>query len=106
MIGGTSEMGRLCLDSASNVVLAVADHNLKNMKLSSDNALRSFEYMTRIADARTGLEVIALSGAHCHNQLNVLGGYTDNLVDLIRKMPKDAAEPFRTEAVVASCVIL
>jgi hypothetical protein len=106
MIGKTREMGRLCLDSASNVALAVADHHLKNMKLSGDNALRSFEYMTRIAGAKTGLEVIALSGAHCHNQLDVLGGYTGNLMDLIRKMPKDAAEPFRTEAVVASTVIL
>ena len=106
MIGRTSEMSRLCLDSASNIARAVADHNLKNMKLSSENALRSFEYMTQLADARTGLEVIVLSGAHCHTQLNVLGGYTDNLVDLIRKMPKDAAEPFRTEAVVAACVIL
>ena len=106
MIGRTGEMGRLCLDSASNVARAVADHNLKNMKMSSDNALRSFEYMTRLADAKTGLEVIVLSGAHCHSQLDVLGGYTDNLVDLIRKVPKDAAEPFRTEAVVASCVVL
>ena len=106
MISRTSEMGRLCLDSASSVARAVADHNLRNMKLSSDNALRSFVYMTQLAGAKTGLEVIALSGAHCHNQLNVLGGYADNLVDLICKMPKDAAEPFRTEAVVTSCVIL
>lgn len=106
MISRTSEMGRLCLDSASSVALAVADHNLRNMKLSSDNALRSFAYMTQLADARTGLEVVALSGAHCHNQVNVLGGYADNLLDLIRRIPKDAAEPFRTEAVVASCVIL
>ncbi|HMM87626.1 phasin family protein [Bradyrhizobium sp.] len=106
MIGRTSEMGRLCLDSASSVARAVADHNLKNMRLSSDNALRSLEYVTQLADAKTGLEVIALSGAHCQNQLNVLGGYTDNLVDLIRKMPKDAAEPFRMEAIVAGCVIL
>jgi hypothetical protein len=72
-------MGRLCLDAAINVARAVADHNLKNMKLSSDNALRSFEYMAQLADAKTGLEVIALSGVHCHSQLNVLGGYTDNL---------------------------
>jgi hypothetical protein len=106
MIGRTGEMGRLCLESASSVACAVADHNLRNMKLSSDNALRSFVYMTQLADAKTGLQVIALSGAHCHNQLNVLGGYTENLVDLIRKMPKDAAEPFRTEAVVTSRVIL
>lgn len=106
MISRASEMGRLCLDSASSVAGAVADHNLRNMKLSSDNALRSFVYMAQLADAKTGLEVIALSGAHCHNQLNVLGGYADNLVDLICKMPKDAAEPFRTEAVVTSCVIL
>ena len=67
MIGRTREMGRLCLDSASRVARAVADHNLRNMKLSSDNALRSFVYMTQLADAKTGLEVIALSGAHCHN---------------------------------------
>ena len=84
----TSEMNRLCLDAASNVARAVADHNLKNMKLSSDNALRSFEYIAHLADAKTGLEVIALSGVHCHNQPNVLGGYTDNLVDLICKRPR------------------
>ena len=48
MISRTSEMGRRYLDSASNVARAVADHNLKNMKLSSDNALRSFEYMAGI----------------------------------------------------------
>jgi hypothetical protein len=106
MIGRTSEMGRLCLESASRGARTVADHNQRNMKLSSDNALMSFVYMTQLADAKTGLQVIALSSAHCHNQLNVLSGYGDHLVDLICKMPKDAAEPFRTEAVVTSCVVL
>ena len=102
----TREIGRLCMNAMSNVAGTIADHNLKSMRLSGDSTLRSFEYMTQLAGARTGLDVIELLGAHCRNQLNVLGCYTGDLVDLVWRMPRDVAEPFRTRAVVASCVIL
>jgi len=79
----TREIGRLCMNAMSNVAGTIADHNLKSMRLSGDSTLRSFEYMTQLAGARTGLDVIELSGAHCRNQLNVLGCYTGDIVDLV-----------------------
>ena len=100
------EIGRLCMNAASNVAGTIADHSLKSMRLSSDSTLRSFEYMTQLASAKTGRDVLELSGAHCRNHLNVLSCHSGNLVDLVCKMPKDVAEPFRTRAIVASCVIL
>jgi hypothetical protein len=102
----TSEIRRLCMNAASNVAATIADHNLKSMKLSGASTLRSLEYMAQLAGAKTGLEVVALSGAHCRNQLNVTGCYTGDLIYLVCKMPKDVAEPFRTRAVAASRVVV
>jgi hypothetical protein len=32
------------------------------------------------------MDAIEVSGAHCRNQLNAIGDFTDGLVDLARKM--------------------
>jgi hypothetical protein len=82
----TREIGRLYMTAAGNAVAAIADHNLKSMKLSGASALRSFEYLAQLAGAKTGMEAIEFSGAHYRNQLNALGDFTDGLVDLARKM--------------------
>ena len=100
------EMGRLCMQSASNVVGTVADHNLKSLNLSIASTLRSFEYVLQLARAKTGAEVMELSSAHYLNQLNVMRCCRDRLLDLICKTTTDAARPFRSHAVVSSCVIL
>ena len=98
----TREMDRLYMKAANNVADTIAGYNFKSMQMSGASTLRSFEYMARLAGARTGLDVIERSGAHYRNQLDVLGGYTGDLVDLAFKKPKDVAEPFRTRGVVAS----
>ena len=100
------EMRRLCMQSASNVIGTVADHNIKSMKLSIASTLRSFEYALQLARAKTAAEVMELSSAHYLNQLNVMRCCRGRLVDLICKMTTDAAGPFRSHAVVSSCVIL
>ena len=102
----TREMGRLCMHAASNVVGTIADHNLKSMRLSIANTLRSFEYAAQLAGAKTGAEVMELSSAHCLDQLNVLRCCFDDIVDLVCKTTTDAARPFRPHAIVSSCVIL
>ena len=102
----TREIGRLCMHAASNVVGTITDHNLNSMKLSIANTRRSFEYAAQLARAKTGAEVMELSSAHCLNQLNVMRCCRDRLVDLICKTTTDAARPFRSYAVVSSCVIL
>jgi hypothetical protein len=102
----TGEMGRLCMHAASNVVGTIADHNLKNMKLSIDNTLRSLEYAAQLAGAKTGAEVMEFSSAHYLEQLNVLRCCFENLADLVCKTTTGAAKPFRSHAVVSSCVIL
>ena len=102
----TMEMGRLCMHAASKVVGTIADHNLKTVKLSVANTLRSFEYVAQLAGAKTGAEVMELSSAHCLNQLNVLRCSFGNRLDLVCKMTTDAAGPFRSRAVVPTCVIL
>ena len=99
----TSEMGRLCMNAASNVAGTIADHNLKSMKLSGDSTRRALEYVAQLAGAKTALEMIELSGTHFRSQLKVLGCRTGNLTALVYKMPSDVAEPFRTRPVVASC---
>ena len=101
----TRETGRLYMNAASNVAGTIADHYRKSMTLSCARALRSCEYIAQLAGAKTASEVIEFSGAHYRNQLNLLGGYADNLVGLVFEMSKDVAEPFRTRAIVASCVI-
>jgi hypothetical protein len=80
------EMGRVYLNAAGTAVATIADHNRKSMQLSGASALRSFEYLARLAGAKTGMEAIEVSGAHYRNQLTALGEYTDNIVDLARKM--------------------
>ena len=80
------EMGRLYMKAANAAVTSIADHNRKSMHLSGASALRSFEYLARLAGAKTGMEAIEVSGAHYRNQLNAVGDFTDNLVDLARKM--------------------
>ena len=80
------EMGRSYMKAAGAAVATIADHNRKSMQLSGTSALRSFEYLARLAGAKTGIEAIEVSGAHYRNQLNALGEYSENLVDLARKM--------------------
>ena len=79
-------MGRSYMKAAGAAVATIADHNRKSMQLSGASALRSFEYLTRLAGAKTGIEAIEVSGAHYRNQLKMLGEHTDGLVDLARKM--------------------
>jgi hypothetical protein len=93
----TREMGRSYMKAAGNAVATIADHNRKSMKLSGASALRSFEYLTQLASAKTGIEVIEFSGAHYRNQLNTLGDYTENLVDLARKMRSMCLDPSKRE---------
>jgi hypothetical protein len=76
------------------------------MKLSIANTMRSFEYAAQLSRAKTGAEVMELSSAHYLSQLNVLRSCFDNHVDLVCKTTTDAAGPFRSNAVVSSCVIL
>ena len=80
------EMGRSYMKAAGAAVATIADHNRKSMQLSGASALRSFEYLARLAGAKTGIEAIEVSDAHYRNQLNALGEYSENLVDLARKM--------------------
>ena len=80
------EMGRSYMKAAGAAVATIADHNRKSMQLSGTSALRSFEYLARLAGAKTGIEAIEVSSAHYRNQLNALGEYSENLVDLARKM--------------------
>jgi hypothetical protein len=87
------EMGRLYMKVINNVAGTIADYNLKSMKLSSASALSSFEYVSRLTGSRTALEMIECSGAHYRNQLNVLGGYADDLVDLASKTRKMWQDP-------------
>ena len=93
----TREMGRSYMKAAGNAVATIADHNRKSMKLSGASALRSFEYLAQLASAKTGIEVIEFSGAHYQNQLNTLGDYTENLVDLARKMRSMCLDPSERE---------
>ena len=81
-----SEMGGLYIKAAGAAVATIAEHNRKSMHLSGASTLRSFEYLTRLAGAKTGMEAIEVSGTHYRNQLNALGEYSDNLIDLARKM--------------------
>jgi hypothetical protein len=53
--------------------------------------------LARLAGAKTGIEAIEVSGAHYRNQLNALGEYTDNFVDLARKMRKMCLDPSERE---------
>ena len=80
------EMGRSYMKAAGAAVATIADHNRKSMQLSGASALRSFEYLARLAGAKTGMEAVEVSGAHYRNQLNALAEYSDNFVDLARKM--------------------
>ena len=82
----TREMDRLYMKAANNVADIIAGYNLKSLQMSRASALSSFEYIARLAGSKTGLEVIKCSGAHYRNQLDVLRGYTDNLLDLAFKM--------------------
>ena len=90
-------MGRLYMKAAGTAVAAIADHNRKSMQLSGASALRSFEYLARLAGAKTGIEAIEFSGAHYRNRLNALGEYTDDLVDLARKMRRICLDPSERE---------
>jgi hypothetical protein len=82
----TREIGRSYINAAGAAVVTIAEHNRKSMRLSGASALRSFVYLTRLAGAKTGMEAIEVSGTHYRNQLNALGEYSDNLIDLARKM--------------------
>jgi hypothetical protein len=91
------EMGRRYIKAAGTAVATIADHNRKSMQLSGASALRSFEYLARLAGVKTGMEAIEVWGAHYRNQLNALGEYADNLVDLARKMRSICVAPSERE---------
>ena len=91
------EKGQLYMKAADAAVTTIADHNRKSMQLSGAGALRSFEYLARLAGAKTGIEAIEVSGAHYRNQLNMLGEHTDNLVDLARNMRSICLVPSERE---------
>jgi hypothetical protein len=80
------EMSLLYKKAAGSTVVAIADYNRRSMQASGASALRSFDYLTRLAGAKTGMEAIEISGAHYRNQLTALGEYADHLVDLAREM--------------------
>jgi hypothetical protein len=85
------------MKAAGDAVATIADHNRKGMQLSGAIALRSFEYLARLAGVKTGMEAIEVSGAHYRNQLNALGEYTDNLIDLTRKIRSIYLAPLERE---------
>jgi hypothetical protein len=91
------ETSRLYMKAAGAAVTTIADHNRKSMQLSGASALRSFEYVARLAGVKTGMEAIEASGAHYRSQLNALGEYTDNLIDLARELRKIALAPSEGE---------
>ena len=93
----TREMGRLFVNAAGTAVTTIANHNRKSMQLSGTSALRSFEYLARLASVKNGMEAIEVSGAHYRNQLNALGEYTDNLIDLARGMRSICLAPLERE---------
>ena len=43
------EIGRSYMKAAGTAVTTIADHNRKSMQLSGASALRSFEYLARLA---------------------------------------------------------
>lgn len=92
------EMGRSYMKFAGAAAATIADHNRKSMQLSGASALISFNYLTRLAGAKTGMEAIEVSGAHYRNQLSALGDFTDNFVDLARKMRSICCAPSEREA--------
>ena len=87
------EMGRSYMKAAGAASAAIAEHNRKGVQLFGASALRSFEYLTGLARAKTGLEAIEASGAHCRNQLNALG---DCHGQPRRSCPEDAKHLPRT----------
>ena len=89
--------GQLYMSAADAAVTTIADHNRKSMQLSGASAMRSFEYLGRLAGAKTGIEAIEVSGAHYRNQLSALGDFTDNFVDLARKMRSICLVPSERE---------
>ena len=91
------EKRQLYMRAADAAVTTIADHNRKSMQLSGASAMRSFEYLGRLAGAKTGMEAIEVSGAHYRNQLNMLGEHTENLVDLARKMRSICLAPSERE---------
>ena len=93
----TRERGQLHMRAADAAATTIADHNRKSMQLSGASALMSFQYLARLAGAKTGIEAIEVSGAHYQNQLNALGEYTDDLVDLARKMRGICLAPSQRE---------
>jgi hypothetical protein len=91
------EIGRSYMKAAGAASAAIAEHNRKSIQLFGASALRSFNYLTGLARAKTGMEAIELSGAHYRNQLNALGDFTDGLVDLSRKMRSICLAPSERE---------
>jgi hypothetical protein len=94
------ETSRPCGEAAGNLARTMVDHNLKRLEWLHASALKSLEYMAQLAGAKAGQEVIEYSRAHYRSQLNLLGSYTDGVVNLIRKLPIDASSPFVRRAVV------
>ena len=91
------EMGRSYTKAAAAASAAIAEHNRRSMQWSGASALRLFEYLSGLARAKTGLEAIEASGAHCRNQLNAICDFTDGLVDLARKMRSICLVPSERE---------
>ena len=91
------EVGRLYMNATNAAATTIADHNRKSMHLSGASAFRSFEYLARLAGAKTGMEAIEVSGAHYRNQLDALGEYSKNLVDLAREMRGICLAPSKRE---------
>lgn len=80
------EIGRAYMKAAGAAVTTIADHNRKSVQLSGTSALRSFVFLARLADAKTGIEAIEATGTHYRNHLSALGEYMDNFIDFVRKM--------------------
>lgn len=93
----TREIGRLCMKAAGSAVTTIANHNLKSLQLSGSSALRSFEYLARLASVKNEMEAIEVSGTHYRNQLTAVGEYTDNLIDLARGMRSICLAPSERE---------
>ena len=78
-----TEMSRLCMAAAGNLTRTMVGDNLKRLELLHASAFKSFKYMTQLAGAKTRQEMIECSRAHWRSQRNLLGSYTDSVVNLV-----------------------
>jgi hypothetical protein len=89
----TNEMMSVLASTQSAAAKSVVSYRAWLMKLAHGNVIAVFDFAQNLGNAKSALDVIALSSAHARARFNALAAQTNELTELSHNFVREMAEP-------------